>query len=245
MGKLTVDKKAIDKVRGHKPELSGTRYQLSLLAVLLLSALSTVQAQQREVRDSIPTHRLDSIGMDAGEDVIEIESYAAQFDPRKALLYSAVLPGAGQMYNRAYWKVPIIWGGFVAMGYGIKAYHDYYVMYKGMLYRLLNEPTPLVFDPDTGETPSGNRVINGKLVAYPYNLGIETLRQRVSRFQRDRDFAVMLTGLWYILQAVEAHVDAHLKEFKVNPQLKVMVEPSINSSYMTGRTSGFSLTLRF
>jgi hypothetical protein len=218
-----------------------------LIILIAFFASTGAMAQAPEPQDTIPTQHLDSIGTESGKEVIQIETYADKFDPRKALLYSAILPGAGQMYNHAYWKPPIIWGGFIVLGYyGIKYNHDRYVFYKDLLYRLLNEPNPIIItDPGTGGTAGGNRVINGTLVAYPYNVGIETLRSRVNRFQRDRDFAVMLTAVWYLLQMVEAHVDAHLKEFKVNPQLKVSVEPAIESSYMTGRTNGLSLKLKF
>jgi hypothetical protein len=130
--------------------------------------------------------------------------------------------------------------------YGIKWNQERYTFYKDLLYNVLNEPTPIVADPDTDETALGNRFVNGQLLApYPYNIGIETLRQRTNRYQRDRDFAVMLTALWYVLQLVEAHVDAHLKEFKVNPQLQVSVEPAIGASPYTGKTSGLALSLRF
>jgi len=238
----------------HKPDrklaikamYTAVRERMTALAIISLLMPIAVAAQKAEPRDSIPTHNLDSIGTEKGEKVISIESYAARFDPQKALLYSAVLPGLGQVYNNSAWKVPIIYGGFVALGYYIQYNQDRYVFYKDLLYRVLNEPSPLVIvDPDTGDTAGGNRFINGQVVPYPYNIGIQTLRQRVQRYQRDRDFGVMLTALWYVLQIVEAHVDAHLKEFKVNPQLNVMVEPAIQSNYLTGRTSGLSLKLRF
>ena len=221
-----------------------------ILAVTILSLLTNnAWSQQDTIRtrqDTIPTIRLDSAGTPVVKEPIPIKSYASQFDPRKALLLSAVLPGAGQVYNRSAWKVPIIYGGFVALGFGIKAAQNNYVLYKDLLYRVLNEPVPyVIIDQETGETANGNRVIGDKLVPYPYNIGIETLRQRTNRWARDRDFMVMMSILWYVLQTVEAHVDAHLKEFKVNPQLNVSVEPAIQSNYLTGRTSGLSLTVRF
>jgi hypothetical protein len=226
------------------------QYTIVVLAVTVFSLLATnAWSQQDSVRtrqDTIPTIRLDSAGAPLVEEPIPIKSYASQFDPRRAMLLSAVLPGAGQVYNRSAWKVPIIYGGFVALGFGIKAAQNNYVFYKDLLYRVLNEPNPIVIvDPETKETSTGNRLVGDRLVPYPYNIGIETLRQRTNRWARDRDFMVMMSILWYVLQTVEAHVDAHLKEFKVNPQLNVSVEPAIQNNYLTGRTSGLSLTLRF
>ena len=238
------NKLAVDKGQLTRP------YAIIVLAVLVFSLVTndawcqqdTVQTRQ----DTIPTIRLDSAGTPVVQEPIPIKSYASRFDPRKALLLSAVLPGAGQVYNRAAWKVPIIYGGFVALGFGIKAAQDNYVFYKGLLYRVLNEPNPVVIiDKETGDTSTGNRVVGDRLVPYPFNIGVETLRQRTNRWARDRDFMVMMSILWYVLQTVEAHVDAHLKEFKVNPQLNVSIEPSMQSNTLTGRTSGLSLTLRF
>jgi hypothetical protein len=65
-------------------------------------------------------------------------------------------------------------------------------------------------------------------------------------YRRKRDFTLVLMGLGYLLQIVDAHVDAHLKEFKYNPNLKkVSLAPMVNQDNMTGRTTGMSLTYTF
>jgi hypothetical protein len=73
----------------------------------------------------------------------------------------------------------------------------------------------------------------------------DQLRRLVDRTKRERDFFVIMTSLWYILQLVDAHVDAHLKEFDLNPELKnrAWIEPSFKQD-MFGRTAGFSLKVR-
>lgn len=219
----------------------------SLLFSILLAPLLTM-AQQEQEADTIPTRRLDSIGsVTPGDEIVRIQSYAAQFDPQRALLLSAILPGAGQVYNKAYWKVPIIYGGFVALGYVMRELHLQQEEFKDLLFNVLNEPASPVATNGTssGITALGN-IINGNRVVDPkYRMNVDQLRSQVNRWQRDRDFTVMLTALWYVLQMVEAHVDAHLKEFDVNPELKVSIEPSIRSNVLTGRTNGVALTLRF
>ena len=220
----------------------------SLLFFVLVALPFLTRAQQQQESDTIPTRQLDSIGTTTPNDeIVRIQSYAARLNPQRALLLSAILPGTGQVYNKAYWKVPIIYGGFVVGGYAIHLLHQERQQFKDALFSLLNEPaSPIIVDNATGLTSLGNYELpDGRVVSSLNRFNIDQLRNYVNRWERDRNFVVMLTGLWYILQMVEAHVDAHLKEFDVNPQLKVSVEPSIRSTVLTGRTSGVALTFKF
>ena len=79
----------------------------------------------------------------------------------------------------------------------------------------------------------------------PDNLTKDQLRTLVDKTRRERDFFLIMNGLWYILQMVDAHVDAHLKEFDVNPKMQVSIEPMMENSLMTGRNSGISLIIKF
>lgn len=169
--------------------------------------------------DTIPS---EALRQERGKKVITIDSYAARFDPRKALLYSAILPGSGQFYNKKYWKVPLVYGGFATGIYLITFYQDRYLTYKGELYGILNDGTI----PPSGYTE-------------------DQLRTIVDKSKRERDFFTILTGFWYILQMVDAHVDAHLKEFDLNPQLQVRVEPMMESNPLFGRSTGLSLKFKF
>jgi Family of unknown function (DUF5683) len=154
-------------------------------------------------------------------DTILIKSYAERFNPQKALLFAAILPGAGQVYTKKYWKVPLVYGGFIGLGLVINFYNDGYRKYKGELFDVLN-----------GGTSASN-------------LNEAQLRTVVDRAQRERDFYIILTGLWYLLQITDAHVDAHLKEFDINPNLKVRIEPSIKNDMWSGTQGGISISLRF
>ena len=161
------------------------------------------------------------------QDTILLKSYAKRYNPRKALLYAAVLPGLGQVYNKKYWKLPLVYGGFYFIGRYIKSYNTYYVDYKNHLfYNIENQFT------DTQLNPS-------------VKLTTPQLRRIVDRARRERDFMVILMGGMYLLQMVDAHVDSHLKEFDLNPNLKVSVEPTITNDAWVGRQTGMSLTFRF
>ncbi|MBX2894358.1 MAG: hypothetical protein KF763_02885 [Cyclobacteriaceae bacterium] len=156
--------------------------------------------------------------------VERIESYASRFDPRKALLYSAIFPGAGQLYNKKYWKMPLVYGGFSVTTVVVIFWDDQHRKYRNELFGVLN-------DGGTGLSPSG--------------LNADQLRRAINISRRQRDFFILLSGVWYLLQMVDAHVDAHLKEFQLNPKLQVKWEPHLENSMMLGRQAGFSLTFRF
>jgi hypothetical protein len=158
-----------------------------------------------------------------GKKVINIETYSKRFDPRKALFYSAVLPGAGQAYNKKYWKIPLVIGGFWGLISVIKYYDAIQVKYKNQLFSIINYPNQQLY---TGITNAA---------AEP------EIRNRIDFARRQRDYFAILTGFFYILQMVDAHVDAHLKEFSLNPKLQVRLEPQL--SPMQG--IGMGITVRF
>jgi hypothetical protein len=177
-------------------------------------------------RDTIPSGNLSDTLVQDNRPIEQIESYASRYDPRKAMLYAAVFPGAGQAYNKKYWKIPLVYGGFGGLIYGVTFYQKLNVRIKNDLFDLLNNPS-----------------LNGGLS--PDNLTTDQLRSIVDRTRRERDFFIILTGFFYILQMVDAHVDAHLKEFDLNPKLQLSVEPTLENNLLIGRSTGFALKIRF
>jgi len=122
--------------------------------------------------------------------------------PAKAAFYSAILPGLGQAYNKKYWKIPIV---YAALGTGVgiyaynnKNYHNYRDEYKRRL---------------AGGVVDGN----GK---YDY-LSEAQLISAQKQFQKNRDLSLMITIGIYILNIVEANVNAHLMQFNVNENLSL------------------------
>lgn len=184
----------------------------TVLTICLLFFASSVFAQLRS-DDSTQV----------APDTVEIKSYATRFDPRKAALYAAILPGLGQIYNKKYWKLPLVYGGFIGFGYGLNFYQKGYTKYKGELFDVL----------ETGADISES------------GFSEDELRTIVDRYRRERDFFIILMAGMYLLQIVDAHVDAHLKEFDLNPNLHVRVQPTWESDVMTGRSAGISLKFRF
>jgi Family of unknown function (DUF5683) len=165
----------------------------------------------------------DELEKQAIPDTVEIKSYATQYDPNKAALYAAVLPGLGQVYNKKYWKLPLVYGGFIGFGYGINFYQTGYKKYKAELFDVLETDAPYS---TSGYTE-------------------DQLRTIVDRYRRERDFMIILMAGMYLLQIVDAHVDAHLKEFDLNPNLHVKLQPIWETDMLTGRSAGFSIKFRF
>lgn len=192
-----------------------------LFLIAFFGASAHLWAQER------PVISRDSIYIEA-QDSAKLQSYARRFDPRRALLLAAVVPGLGQVYNKKYWKLPLVYGGFYAIGHGIQYYDNIYETYAGYLYYNLE---------------------NG--LSRPNDINPQTLRRTgqlrriVDRARRERDFMVILMAGMYILQIVDAHVDSHLKEFDLNPNLRVSIEPTFEQTAMLGRQSGMALVIRF
>ncbi len=192
--------------------------------LLLLACMAIfMRGQSQEKPADSVTVTTDTTLIQGNPPIDTIKSYSNRYDPRKALLYAAVLPGSGQIYNKKYWKLPLVWGGLGLLVYSVNYYQQAYVKYKDELYITINDPTAV--------PPSG--------------LQQEQLRSIVDQARRQRDFMLVLTGFVYMLQIVDAHVDAHLKEFDLNPKLKASIQPKITSDLMMGRSAGLSFILRF
>ncbi|MCA6368956.1 MAG: hypothetical protein IM631_15805 [Cytophagales bacterium] len=184
---------------------------------------------QEVKKDSIQNVPTDTLITKSRKRVVDIDTYSQRFNPRKAMLYAAVLPGLGQVYNKKYWKVPLVYGGFWALIAVVENYSKQGVRARNDLFDLLD-----------GKTSTANRTLSPTL-----ELTEAQLRTLIDQAQRQRDYFLIFTGFLYILQMVDAHVDAHLKEFDLNPKLKVRIEPHMENSYYTGTSTGIAIKLRF
>ncbi|MTI30885.1 DUF5683 domain-containing protein [Xanthovirga aplysinae] len=141
-------------------------------------------------------------------------------DPKKAALYSALLPGLGQAYNKSYWKIPIIYAGAAGIGYFIWWNNDNYQKYKQGL---------LTYDPDD---PTAN--------TFP-NLDEAGLERRVKYYRRNRDLLIISAGFLYLLNIVDASVDANLQEFKLYKDVLGM-KPAVLNVGNSDPTAGITLS---
>ncbi|MDN4165257.1 DUF5683 domain-containing protein [Cytophagales bacterium LB-30] len=202
----------------------------TLLATCLLLLASAAQAQDTTLVIAKDTLIDPSSGVVLREvEPSSIETYntersKAEHKSRtmKATMLSAAIPGLGQAYNGKYWKIPVLYGGYFALGYYLKFNHDFYIELRR---DLINE-------------------LEGKPRIYP-QLDEARLRNRIDYFRRNRDYLIILTGLAYALNIVDANVDAHLKEFDVSDDLSMKVGPSFAPSNFNTLQAGVSVKFYF
>jgi hypothetical protein len=132
------------------------------------------------------------------------------FSPRKATIRSAIIPGWGQMYNKKYWKVPLVWG---ALGTTAAIY-----FYNVDTYRSLRDAYRLLMDGD----PINDIDIDPRFK----NLSPEAIRSYRNSFRQNMDYSVLFFLLFWGLNVVDATVDAHLRTFDVSDNLSIRIAPA-------------------
>ncbi|MDZ7606213.1 MAG: DUF5683 domain-containing protein [Cyclobacteriaceae bacterium] len=161
----------------------------------------------------------------SGDQKIEEVIDTLENRPNTAALYSAALPGLGQAYNGQYWKIPVIYGGGLVIGY--------YINYNNQLYKQYRDGLFALIDGDDRTVP-----------IYP-DLDEDDYRRQVDYWRRNRDLLFVTAILVYVLNIVDAHVDAHMQLFTVDDDISLKLEPSFSQTAMQTNLIGLSLKLRF
>lgn len=151
-------------------------------------------------------------------------------NPIKATWLALVIPGGGQIYNRKYWKLPIIYGGFAGCAYALtwngKMYKDYMQAYKDAA-------------SDNWDASSIRDVLPpGYLDRVPRTQITETLRRQKDTYRRYRDLSIFAFIGVYLISVIDAYVDAELSNFDITPDLSMRIEPAvINNPINIGSSS--------
>ena len=153
----------------------------------------------------------------------------------KATTLSTICPGAGQIYNKSYWRVPLVVGGFATTIYCIDWNNRGYQRFK-KAYRLRND-----YDTNPNLYPSGSPDEFGGRYAASF---LKNLR---NSYRRNRDLCIILTAGIYLLQIMDAHVDAHLRDYDISDDLSVDVTPVLNYAYhpSLGNTASVGMNFSF
>ncbi|WP_163383474.1 DUF5683 domain-containing protein [Cyclobacterium jeungdonense] len=159
----------------------------------------------------------------ADEDTIVLAAPDSVKNPKKAVLLSLFLPGAGQVYNEKVWKLPLLYGGVATAVYFLefnnRRYQEFLIALE--IVREGVEPSP-----------------------FP-NLNEDGIIRNVNYWRRNRDAMYMVFGAIYALGAVDAFVDAHLSSFDISDDLSIKIEPTQQPIMAYSHVVGIAFKIRF
>ena len=205
--------------------------------LLLLTALTgfaqvadDVPADSLEVADSLLADSLQkqlSVMADANPPLKVQKNWNTwKPDPKRALWLALVFPGGGQIYNRKYWKLPLIYGGFVGCLYAM-SWND--GMYKDYSQAYLD-----ITDDDPGTASYNNYLHLGAKIDDTNKSRYEDIfKSRKNKYRRWRDLSFFVMVGVYALSVIDAYVDAELSQFDISKDLSLKVEPTIMRSSMS------------
>ena len=155
----------------------------------------------------------------------------------RATTLATICPGAGQIYNKSYWRLPIVIGGFATTIYCIDWNNRGYQRFK-KAYRLRFD-----YDQNPDNYP------NGSPDEFKGRYASSFLKNLRNSYRRNRDLCIILTAGLYILQIVDAHVDAHLRDYDISDDLSVDVTPMVATTYNPAQGTkpavGMNLSVKF
>lgn len=144
--------------------------------------------------------------------------------PKRAALLSALLPGAGQFYNKKYWKIPVLYAGFGACGYLILKKNQSMDEYKNA-YIIKTDSNSTLVDPFPNSTKGA-------------------ILEAYTSYRKSRDLMVIVTAALYAINIIDATVDAHLFTFDVTDDLSLNIKPTFFSDHAYLRRPGLMLTIK-
>ena len=159
-------------------------------------------------------------------------------EPRLAVWFSLLFPGGGQIYNRKFWKLPIIYGGYVGCIYALTWNQSTFSDYQNAYVDIMDD------DPNTKSYED----------FLPPHYEIDTdlelwlkdvFKQRKNKYRRYRDLSIFAFAGMYIVAAIDAYVDAELSHFDISPDLSLNIEPRLMMDHMGAPIAGFSLAFNF
>lgn len=197
---------------------------------LLFVRIGFSQEKEETVKEEPQPQEVDSLAQNLEGEGVTFEEVTKRervnpLAPSKAAFFSAVLPGLGQIYNKRYWKAPIVWG---AIGTGIYVYSYNNTEYKRARNAFKRRLAGFTDDEFFGR------------------ISDEALEEAQENTQRDRDLALVITIALYALNIIDANVDAHLKQYNVDDNLAVDFQPYIDVNPVTNQPNyGMALVVKF
>lgn len=167
-------------------------------------------------------------------------------DPMRAVWLGTIVPGLGQIYNRSYWKLPIVYGGFMGCIYAITWTNNQYDGYK-------NAYRDIYFDIRNGEVTNDPSKAYIAILPEGYTIDMmggasayqNRLKEWQNRSRRNRDLAIAVTAIVYALTLVDAYVDAQLFDFDISTNLSLNVQPQLYYDLQNQRSAEVKLAILF
>lgn len=195
---------------------------------IIISLFILISSKNFAQTDSIKVDTESDTLIILEEEIIESESINTK-NPTRAFLYSAVVPGLGQAYNRKFWKIPIVYstlGGVAFLfNYNNKQYNRYLYGYKELLEHGIDSTSQITIFTDNPE--------------------IETIKQYKDKFRRNRDLSAVIFIAVYVLNFIDAIVDAHLYDFDISDDLSFKIKPEVLPIYTLKNRNTIGLTFSF
>ena len=211
---------------------------------LVIDSLKLLEERQKIENMEAP---VDTAALVRKNDSIQ-KAMAAETKPRfipnsnRAIWLALVIPGGGQIYNRKYWKLPIVYGGFVGCAYALtwnnRMYKDYSQAYLDIM--------------DSNPNTKSYEDLLPPNSTYNEEQLKNTLKRRKDMFRRYRDLSIFAFIGVYLISIIDAYVDAELSNFDITPDLSMKVEPAVidnnnqfRSNSLKSKSVGLQCVLRF
>ena len=204
--------------------------------MLLLMGIGQMSAQEVQEKDAIDSMLIALRDTLAGDTLMKVQpakkEVAQDFsqwrpDPKRALWLALVIPGGGQINNRKYWKLPLVYGGFIGCLYAMNWNNNMYKDYS-QAYLDLSDNDP--------NTQSYNQFLHlGAKITTDSDVQRykELFKKRKDRYRRWRDLSFFVLVGVYALSVIDAYVDAELSVFDISKDLSLKVEPTIMNNHQS------------
>ena len=209
-----------------------------LLIISFISSRAQNQFSISGINDSLPNSKSEAIAINKAltpKDSLQLSQLSSSEsktkrnwdtwrpNPKRALWLAIVLPGAGQVYNRKYWKLPLIYGGFVGCIYALQWNNTMFKDYSQAYLDIMDS------DPSTESYNQflhlGTKITSSNIKQYQ-----DIFRRRKDRYRRWRDLSFFCMLGVYALSIIDAYVDASLSEFDISDKLSLRIEPTVFST---------------
>jgi len=224
---------------------------IMLTVSLLILGLTMKICAQDTIKTDTSQFILNNITIETNDSLtVAAKPDAFKPDPQKAWLMAAIFPGVGQIYNRQYWKLPIVYGGFFGFMYAITWNNKNYQDYSNAYFDIMTDASadPEGDNPDSWHQSWQDFVsANVDPANYLHNSQFQSnLKRGKDFYRRNRDLSIILSVAFYLICVADSYVDAQMFDFDVSPDLSLRFVPEVRPDvWGNSRVYGFNVSMTF